>query len=226
MSRSAASHRSELRVTNAWPSVIEARRNRNALRRRKEHTRGDTDSRPARRQGPLVHGLSGPVTTNSGKGSPSTAWDIKAGCTRSARQKNSSQAPAQGRYLGHGGSQSPPTGAHTPHNRQPQRRAPLRRRPPLPAVRPAVRGGYGRSGRLHAPEAARTGPLSAFRPYFSWTPQGQWFNGQNGHFSCQPGRNRDGTPPGPYGSGFNGPRDFSRASASWRRLKLWAFFVA
>ena len=70
VSRSAASHRSEVRVTNAWPSVIEARRNRNALRRRKEHTRGDTDSRPARRQGPLVHGLSGPVTTNSGKGRP------------------------------------------------------------------------------------------------------------------------------------------------------------
>ena len=62
-----------LHVPNAPPSVIEARRNRNALRRRKEHTRGDTDSRPARRQGPLVHGLLGPVTTNSGKGSPSTA---------------------------------------------------------------------------------------------------------------------------------------------------------
>ena len=100
----------------------------------------------------------------------------------------------------------PPDGNHTPHNGQPQRRAPLRRRPPLPAVRPAVRGGYRRSGRLHAPEAARTGPVSAFRPYFSWTPQGQWFNGQNGHFSCQPGRNHVGTPPGPYGSGFNGPR--------------------
>ena len=120
----------------------------------------------------------------------------------------------------------PPDSAHTPHNRQPQRRAPLRRRPPLPAVRPAVRGGYRRSGRLHAPGAARTGPVSAFRPYFSWTPQGQWFNGQNGHFSCQPGRNRDGTPPGPYGSGFNGPRDFSRGLATItggraRHIYMW-----
>ena len=118
---------------------------------------------------------------------------------------NSASAGPRGQVTDRGKS-GPPTGAHTPHNRQPQRRAPLRRRPPLPAVRPAVRGGYRRSGRLHAPEAARTGPVSAFRPYFSWTPQGQWFNGQNGHFSCQPGRNHVGTPPGPYGSGFNGPR--------------------
>ena len=80
-----------LHVPNAPPSVVEARPNRNALRRRKEHTRGDTDSRPARRQGPLVHGLSGPVTTNSGKGSPSRAWDKTAGCTRSALKKISSQ---------------------------------------------------------------------------------------------------------------------------------------
>ena len=111
------------------------------------------------------------------------------------RRSKIAKAPAPAATRPPRGSQGPPTGAHTPHNGQPQRRAPLRRRPPLPAVRPAVRGGYGRSGRLHAPEAARTGPLSAFRPYFSWTPQGQWFNGQNGHFSCQPGRNRDGTPP-------------------------------
>ena len=117
-------------------------------------------------------------------------------------------------YFSEAGKSEPPTGNHTPHNGQPQRRAPLRRRPPLPAVRPAVRGGYRRSGRLHAPEAARTGPVSAFRPYFSWTPQGQWFNGQNGHFSCQPGRNRDGTPPGPCGSGFNGPSFFSRGLAT------------
>ena len=93
-----------------------------------------------------------------------------------------------------------------PHSGQPQRRAPLRRRPPLPAVRPAGPGGWRRPGRLHAPEAARTGPVGASRSYLSWSPRGRRVNGQNGHFSCQAGRNHVGTPPGRYGSGFNGPR--------------------
>ena len=66
----------------------------------------------------------------------------------------------------------PPGGNHTPHNRQPQRRAPLRRRPPLPAVRPAGPGGWRRPGRLHAPEAARTGPVSASRRSHVLMPRG------------------------------------------------------
>ena len=60
-------------IPSGWGQfgVVEARPNRNALRRRKEHTRGDTDSRPARRQVPLVHGCAGTVPTNSGsRGAP------------------------------------------------------------------------------------------------------------------------------------------------------------
>ena len=99
---------------------------------------------------------------------------------------------------GSGSTQPPRVGTH--------HRAPPRRRPPLPAVRPAGPGGWRRPGRLHAPEAARTGPVSASRRYLSWSPRGRRVNGQNGHFSCQAGRNHVGTPPGRYGSGFNGPR--------------------
>jgi hypothetical protein len=76
----------------------------------------------------------------------------------------------------------------------------------LPAIRAAGPGGWRRPGRLHAPEAARTGPVSASRSYLSWSPRGRRVNGQNGHFSCQAGRNHVGTLGGRYGSGFNGPR--------------------
>ena len=41
--------------------------------------------------------------------------------------------------------------------------APTRPRPRARAVRPARGNPWGRSGRLHAPEAARTGPVNAFR---------------------------------------------------------------
>ena len=84
--------------------------------------------------------------------------------------------------------------------------APTRPRPRARAVRPARGNPWGRSGRLHAPEAARTGPVNALRRYSSWSPPGRWLNGHNGHFSCQPGRDHLGTSPGGYGSGFNGPR--------------------
>ena len=41
--------------------------------------------------------------------------------------------------------------------------APTRPRPRARAVRPARGNPWGRSGRLHAPEAARTGPVNALR---------------------------------------------------------------
>ena len=63
-------------------------------------------------------------------------------------------------------------------------------------VRPARDNPWGRSGRLHAPEAARTGPVNALRRYSSWSPPGRWLNGHNGHFSCRPGRDHLGTSPG------------------------------
>ena len=84
--------------------------------------------------------------------------------------------------------------------------APTRPRPRARAVRPARGNPWGRSGRLHAPEAARTGPVNALRRCSSWSPPGRWLNGHNGHFLCQPGRDHLGTSPGGYGSGFNGPR--------------------
>ena len=84
--------------------------------------------------------------------------------------------------------------------------APNRPRPRARAVRPARGNPWGRSGRLHAPEAARTGPVNALRRCSSWSPPGRWLNGHNGHFSCQPGRDHVCQLPGPYGSGFNGPR--------------------
>ena len=85
--------------------------------------------------------------------------------------------------------------------------APTRPRPRAArAVRPARGSPWGRSGRLHAPEAPRTGPVSALRRYSSWSPPGRWLNGHNGHFSGQPGRDHVCQLPGPYGSGFNGPR--------------------
>ena len=102
---------------------------------------------------------------------------------------------------------TPGSGSTQPPRVGTQHRAPPRRRPPLPAVRPAGPGGWRRPGRLHAPEAARTGPVSASRSYLSWSPRGRRVNGQNGHFLCQLGRNHVGTLGGRYGSGFNGPRD-------------------
>ena len=60
--------------------------------------------------------------------------------------------------------------------------APNRPRPRAPAVRPARGNPWGRSGRRHAPEAARTGPVSALRRYSSWSPPGRWLNEHNGHF--------------------------------------------
>ena len=102
-----SSHRSELRVTNAWPSVIEARPNRNALRRRQEHTRGDTDSRPARRQVPLAHGSAGTVPTNSGKGSPPTLLGDTIPVGGMPLQSATAQAPAPGEGWRTPGTQGP-----------------------------------------------------------------------------------------------------------------------
>ena len=48
------------------------------------------------------------------------------------------------------------------------------------------------------PQAARTGPVSASRR-ICISPRGRRANGQNGHFSCQPGRDHVSTPPGRYG---------------------------
>ena len=153
------------------------------------------------------------VPTNSGKGSPVRAWEKTPGCTRSGLLRPSEQAPAPGRRLRIGPRPRPHPKSIQPPRVQRQHRAPPRRRPPLPAVRPAGPGGWRRPGRLHAPEAARTGPVSASRRYLSWSPRGRRVNGQNGHFSCQLGRDRHGTPNSRYGSGFNGPRDFSRGLA-------------
>ena len=57
-----------------------------------------------------------------------------------------------------------------------------------------------------APAAARTGPVNALRRYWTVSRGGAGFNGHNGHFLGQPGRDHHGTSPGGYGSGFNGPR--------------------
>jgi hypothetical protein len=56
--------------------------------------------------------------------------------------------------------------------------APTRTRPRARAVRPARGNPWGRSGRLHAPEAARTGPVNALRrcaPLLYGEPRGGWF---------------------------------------------------
>ena len=105
-----------------------------------------------------------------------------------------------------GKSEAQPPGALPPPGAACAGGAPNRPRPRARAVRPARGNPWGRSGRLHAPEAARTGPVNALRRYSSWSPPGRWLNGHNGHFSCQPGRYHVCQLPGPYGSGFNGPR--------------------
>ena len=74
--------------------------------------------------------------------------------------------------------------------------APTRPRPRARAVRPARGNPWGRPGRLHAPEAARTGPVNALRRCSSWSPPGRWLNGHNGHFLGQPTRPWVGTPRG------------------------------
>ena len=102
--------------------------------------------------------------------------------------------------------------------------APNRPRPRARAVRPARRNPWGRSGRLHAPEAARTGPVNALRRYSSWSPPGRWLNGHNGHFLGQPGRGHLGTSPGGYGSGFNGPRAVLKILPNTTAETIW--FVA
>ena len=67
------------------------------------------------------------------------------------------------------------------------------------------------------------------------TQENRRVNGQNGHFSCQPGRNHVGTPPRPYGSGFNGPRAVLKtlpicgegiAMPTPRRVWVWAWAAA
>ena len=88
--------------------------------------------------------------------------------------------------------------------------APTRPRPRARAVRPARGNPWGRPGRLHAPEAARTGPVSALRRYSSWSPPGRWLNGHNGHFLGQPTRPWVGTPRGVIQVRWAYPTDFWR----------------
>ena len=103
----------------------------------------------------------------------------------------------------------PPTEPRQPPYVQPPHRPPLRR-PPAPwAVRPARHDAPRRSGRLHAPEAPRTGPVSALRRYSSWSPPGRWLNGHNGHFLGQPTRPWVGTPRGVTQVRWAYPTDFS-----------------
>ena len=70
-------------------------------------------------------------------------------------------APGGGQHTESTPTTSPP--ADTPPYARPARRAPHRRPPAPRAVRPAGHGAWRRPGRLHAPGAARTGPVSAFR---------------------------------------------------------------
>ena len=84
--------------------------------------------------------------------------------------------------------------------------------PPTGAPRP-----LGRSGQLgtvpgDAPVAStppgrpEPGGWARSAAYCTWSQKGHGFNGHNGHFLGHPGRDHLGTPPGRYGSGFNGPR--------------------
>ena len=117
-------------------------------------------------------------------------------CTRAARPTKWSKPRPQGVCCGTGLVAAPPTASLQPPCVQPPHRPPLRR-PPAPwAVRPARHDAPRRSGRLHAPEAPRTGPVSALRRYSSWSPPGRWLNGHNGHFLGQPTRPWVGTPRG------------------------------
>ena len=62
-----------------------------------------------------------------------------------------------------GMSEAQPPGALPPPGAACAGGAPNRPRPRVRAVRPARGNPWGRSGRLHAPEAPRTGPVNAFR---------------------------------------------------------------
>ena len=99
--RRCCSHRSEtsshergLRRSKREPDRNAVAKSRAGPRRRSADF-GSLASRPAREHGRR------PVSTNSGKGSPVRAWEIKAVCTRSALRSPIAQAPAPGRYLGH-----------------------------------------------------------------------------------------------------------------------------
>ena len=112
------------------------------------------------------------IPTNSGKGSPSALYraTLPVGGTPLLMTSEQAPAPVEGWHTP--GSQLIRIGVDTAPTRERQHRAPPRRRPPLPAVRPAGPGGWRRPGRLHAPEAARTGPVSASRPFSRTYAQG------------------------------------------------------
>ena len=88
-----------LHLTNAWPSVIEARRNRNALRRRRRHRRRNSPAAGACESTSPAHAVAGLYPTNSGKGSPSALYRTTPVCTRSDLVPIPEQAPAPGREL-------------------------------------------------------------------------------------------------------------------------------
>ena len=94
--------------------------------------------------------------------------------------------------------------------------APTRPRPRARAVRPARGNPWGRSGRLHAPEAARTGPVNALRRYCTVSREGAGSNGHNGHFLGQPTRPWVGTPRGVTQVRWAYPTDFWRILANSR----------
>ena len=100
--------------------------------------------------------------------------------------------------------------------------APNRPRPRVRAVRPSRGNPWGRSGRLHAPEAPRTGPVSALRRYSSWSPPGRWLNGHNGHFLGQPTRPWVGTPRGVTQVRWAYPTDFSTQTREVHSHIHWA----
>ena len=152
--------------------MIEARPNRNALRQSaRAPARRDRLAACSAARTSCVHGVPG-LSTNSGKGSPVGMYRKTPGCTRSGLVTKSDQAPAPGRGLTDAPRPRPHPKSTQPPRVQRQHRAPPRRRPPLPAVRPAGPGGWRRPGRLHAPEAARTGPVSASRRSHVLMPRG------------------------------------------------------
>ena len=169
----AAEGRPALRVTNApafserSPAAIGTRSGS-----RKSTSAENTDSRPARRQVHLVHGLSGLYSTNSGKGSPVRDSGAKSGRVAVAFRRHQNKPRPQLRFSTTQEVSSSGLGSTQPPRVRTQHRAPPRRRPPLPAVRPAGPGGWRRPGRLHAPEAARTGPVSASRRSHVLMPRG------------------------------------------------------
>ena len=137
-------------------------------------------------------------------------------CTRAGLLSRTRQSQPQGVCCGTGLVAAPPHPPLQPPYVQPPHRPPLRR-PPAPwAVRRARHDAPRRSGRLHAPEAPRTGPVSALRRYSSWSPPGRWLNGHNGHFLGQPTRPWVGTPRGVTQVRWAYPTDFWR---TWTTLE-------